>query len=449
MRETQIAQYARAVPRYTSYPTAPHFHGGVDAGVFGKWLSALPRDVSLSLYIHIPFCDRMCWFCGCTTKQTQRYAPISTYLESLKAEIVNVSRQLGGVRGVKALHYGGGSPTMLSPEDMRMIDAHLREHFLFESDAEISIEIDPNDMDEARYDALADIGITRVSLGVQDFAEPVQEAINRMQSFEQTKAVVDAMRARGVHSTNLDLLYGLPYQTEASVADTVAQCLTLGPDRIALFGYAHVPWMKKHQKLIDEAILPDANERMAQQTRAAELLRNAGYQAIGIDHFALHDDTLAVAAREGRLKRNFQGYTDDAASVLIGLGASSISELPQGYVQSSPAAGDYAHRIAENGLATVRGVARGLDDRVRAFVIERLMCDFSFSEQGLMAEFGERAEPVIREARELVASEPNGYFVERSGQFEVAPEGRPFVRTFAAHFDTYLSDGVGRHSIAV
>lgn len=453
MHHELIAQYAAPVPRYTSYPTAPHFHAGVDAKVQTNWLKQLAKqsrqDPRLSLYLHIPYCDRLCWFCGCNTKQTKRYAPVASYLKALYAEIDMVSALLGGAGRVTALHFGGGSPTMLTPADMRALNAHLRAAFHFVPDAEISVEMDPNDLDEARYDALADIGVTRASLGVQDFNEKVQIAINRLQSFEQTKAVVDAMRARGVGSVNLDVLYGLPHQSVETISATIADVLSLGPDRVALFGYAHVPWMKKHQTMIDEAALPDIDARYAQQRSAARMLVEAGYRAIGIDHFAQPDDSMAAADREGRLRRNFQGYTIDEADALIGLGASSVSQYPQGYVQNSSASGDYAKRLAEGRLTGVRGVALSDEDRLRAHVIEELMCRYRFSASKLKARFGQAADKVLAEAEWLARNEPNQLFVHRDDVFSVVEQGRPFVRTLAAHFDSYLSSGKARHSVAV
>lgn len=452
-----LAQYAAPVPRYTSYPTAPHFHAGVEAGVQARWLSDLARSNSgsadgrprLSLYIHIPFCDRLCWFCGCTTKQTHRYTPVARYLESLYVEIDRVAGHLAGQGVVTALHLGGGSPTLLTPNDMRALNERLRAAFEFAADAEISVEMDPNDLDEARYDALADIGVTRASLGVQDFNHDVQVAINRLQSFEQTAQVVEAMRARGVASVNLDVLYGLPHQSVQTIAHTLKDVLSLSPDRVALFGYAHVPWMKKHQTMIDETVLPGVPERFAQQQHAAGMLTAAGYEAIGIDHFARPDDSLARANREGTLRRNFQGYTTDNAEALIGLGASSVSQYPQGYVQNTPASGDYAKRIDAGGLAGVRGLVLSDEDRLRGFVIEELMCRYRFSASDLKQRFGRAADPLLAEAELLVGREPNQYFVRENNEFVVVEAGRHFVRSIAAHFDNYLQTGKARHSVAV
>ena len=389
-RQQLLRKFSNPVPRYTSYPTAPHFHEGVDSATVRRWIGALSAGQTLSLYVHIPYCDRLCWFCACHTKHTLKYEPITAYLESLKHEIETVGALVGPDVVVTGLHWGGGSPTMLRPEDMHRLMGWLRAAFNFAEDAEVSVEMDPNDLDAERYDALAQIGVTRASLGVQDFDEKVQKTINRMQSFAQTAEVINAMRARGVRSVNCDLLYGLPYQTLETMAATVEQIISLRPDRIALFGYAHVPWMKKHQALIPEDALPDAETRFAQMSLASEMLTLAGYESIGIDHFALPGDSLALAARSGQLRRNFQGYTDEGADALIGLGASSISEAPEGYWQNMPATGEY-RRMAERGdLTVVRGIALAHDDRLRAFVIERIMCTYGFFRGRTQAPFRRR-----------------------------------------------------------
>ncbi|MBT1159077.1 oxygen-independent coproporphyrinogen III oxidase [Aminobacter anthyllidis] len=449
MDGTLVERYAAPVPRYTSYPTAPHFNAAISATTYGSWLRALPKGSAASLYVHIPYCDRLCWFCACHTKQTRRYDPVARYLTALNAEIATVAALCGSRLNIKAVHFGGGSPTMLTADDLILLGCRLREKFSFARDAEISVEIDPNDMDEPRFDALAAIGMTRASLGVQDFDERVQKTINREQSFEQTKAVVDAVRARGVRSVNLDMLYGLPHQTLDSIAATTEKLLSLRPDRIALFGYAHVPWLKKHQTMIDDALLPDAAARLEQSAAAMRLILEAGYEAVGMDHFALPGDSLAVAARAGTLRRNFQGYTTDQADALIGLGASSIGLLPHGYVQNMPATGEYERRVLAGGLATVRGFALSNADRMRGWVIERLMCDFAFSRCELLSRFGEAARAVIAEAELLAAGDRDGVFARSGNRFVVTERGKPFVRSIAAHFDAYLGQGTARHSVAV
>lgn len=449
MQNSLLAKYSGAVPRYTSYPTAPHFHEGIDCGKYAQWLQAITGQERISLYVHIPYCDRLCWFCACHTKHTLKYEPIAIYLESLKKEIAAVGALVSRDAAVTAVHFGGGSPTMVRPDDMIDLMAALRSAFTFAEDVEISVEMDPNDLDEPRYDALAAIGMTRASLGVQDFHPEVQKAINRIQTFEHTKSVVEAVRARGVHSVNCDILYGLPHQTEATVAETVKDILSLAPDRIALFGYAHVPWMKKHQTMIKDEILPGLDERFAQMNLAASMLVAAGYEPIGIDHFALPNDRMAIAAREGRLRRNFQGYTDDAAEALIGLGASSIGQLPQGYVQNMPATGEYQRMADAGGLAAVRGIEVSEDDRLRRRVIEEIMCRFAMSFSELRQEFGAAVDAIAAEAKSFALSNQDRICHIEGDRFVITDAGRPFARTIAAVFDSYLANGKGRHSIAV
>ncbi|MES0064057.1 oxygen-independent coproporphyrinogen III oxidase [Mesorhizobium sp. M0041] len=449
MRQKLVARFGENVPRYTSYPTAPHFHPGVDAVVCRGWLQALNEGDEISLYLHIPYCDKLCWFCACHTKQTRHYEPVTIYLRSLHAEIATVAGLVAGKGRVRAVHFGGGSPTMLKPEDMVALGTALRKSFGFLPSATISVEIEPNDIDDARLDALAEIGMTRPSLGVQDFDPKVQKAINREQSFLQTKAVVDGVRSRGVESVNLDLLYGLPHQTRASVSSTVAQALTLEPDRIALFGYAHVPWFKKHQTMIDEAWLPGPAERFAQSQLAARAIVDQGYEAIGLDHFAKPGDALALAARAGTLHRNFQGYTDDCCETLIGLGPSSISQFRQGYAQNMPSTSEYRCTVDDGGLAAVRGIALSNDDRVRGWIIERLMCDFAFSAIDLVERFGEAGQRLLLQSSSMALHDPVRLLELDGDRFVVPAESRPFVRSIAARFDKHFEAGTARHSAAV
>jgi oxygen-independent coproporphyrinogen-3 oxidase len=437
------------VPRYTSYPTAPHFHSGLGPETARQWLSALPAEKAVSLYLHIPFCDRLCWFCACHTKQTLRYEPVSAYLQVLHAEIATIGRLLDGRVPAGAIHLGGGSPTMLRPDDLITLGKHLYDAFHVLLDADISIEIDPNDMDEERLDALAEFGMTRASLGIQDFDPRVQQAINRLQTFEQSAYVVDGARARGVDSINLDLLYGLPHQSVGSASATLRQALQLAPDRMALFGYAHVPWMKKHQTQIKDEWLPDGPERFAQAEAVRALALQSGYQAVGIDHFALPNDALSLASRQGQLRRNFQGYSADQCDTIIGLGPSAISQFSHGYLQNTPATGDYTRRILEDGFATARGIALSEDDRVRRWIIEKLMCDFRFSGEEAIRRFGTAAGVILAQAKKLAETEDNALCVWRNDTLEITACGRPLVRVIAAKFDRYFTEAGAKHSAAV
>lgn len=448
MDDDLILKNAKPVPRYTSYPTAPHFSEVVGSSEYETWLSTIEPGEALSIYAHVPYCDRLCWFCACHTKQTLRYEPVATYLNGLHREIAAIGGRVNGEAKVTALHLGGGSPTLLRPDDLIALKQAFARHFAFSSGCEISVEMDPNDLDEARHDALAAIGMTRASFGVQDFDPVVQKAINRIQTFEQTRDAIEASRARGVRSVNCDVLYGLPYQSLRSLEATIDAVTSLVPDRVALFGYAHVPWMKKHQSMIPDESLPGIVERFDQMSRAAEMLVAAGYEAVGIDHFAKPDDSLAIASREGRLRRNFQGYTTDSAETLIGLGASSIGQFRQGYVQNMPATGEYLRQAEQTGLAAIRGYRLTPDDRLRARVIASIMCDFSFSFAEVAGEFpGGGA--VIEEAKLFRARDVDGLTTIEDGIFRLTARGRPFARSVAAVFDAHLQSGRGRHSVAV
>ena len=448
MFTSSLARYAQPVPRYTSYPTAPHFHGGIDGVCYARWLGETDPHKPVSLYLHVPFCDQLCWFCGCHTKQVRRYDPVADYLDALGAEIALAARTLPGRRHVSAVHFGGGSPTVIEPDDIDSLRAKLDDAFDLDPDCEISVEIDPRNVDHDKLEAWHRFGITRASLGVQDFDPDVQRAINRRQSFEQTQAVVGALRNAGIGSINLDILYGLPLQTTETLRRTIDLAVSMRPNRIALFGYAHVPWVKKHQSLIDQDTLPGPAERFDMASDGAAQLAEAGYIALGIDHFADQDDNLAAAASDGRMRRNFQGYTTDDAETLIGFGASSIGRLPQGYVQNSVSAADYIRKVRAGELPTMRGFALSLSDRIIGRLIESLMCDFSFSISDLKRAFGAEVDSLLVEAAGIAALE--GAIVSFDGDtFFVKPEGQPFVRTIASRFDRYLTRDKARHSAAV
>ena len=448
MFTSSLARYAQPVPRYTSYPTAPHFHGGIDGACYARWLGETDPHKPVSLYLHVPFCDQLCWFCGCHTKQVRRYDPVADYLDALGAEIALAARTLPGRRHVSAVHFGGGSPTVIEPDDIDSLRAKLDDAFDLDPDCEISVEIDPRNVDHDKLEAWHRFGITRASLGVQDFDPDVQRAINRRQSFEQTQAVVGALRNAGIGSINLDILYGLPLQTTETLRRTIDLAVSMRPNRIALFGYAHVPWVKKHQSLIDQDTLPGPAERFDMASDGAAQLAEAGYIALGIDHFADRDDNLAAAASDGRMRRNFQGYTTDDAETLIGFGASSIGRLPQGYVQNSVSAADYIRKVRAGELPTMRGFALSLSDRIIGRLIESLMCDFSFSISDLKRAFGAEVDSLLVEAAGIAALE--GAIVSFDGDtFFVKPEGQPFVRTIASRFDRYLTRDKARHSAAV
>lgn len=440
-----IAKHAVPVPRYTSYPSAPHFQAGVGPADYRDWLEHVAASDALSLYTHIPYCDELCWYCGCNTKATKRYEPVSSYLEPLLAEIAMVGRHVAS-RRVVHMHWGGGSPNVLSPDDILRLSDALLTRFVLEPGAEFAVEVDPRRLSAEQVRAFRQGGVNRVSIGVQDFEKRVQEAINRRQPFEVTRRTVDLFRDAGVRSVNLDLVYGLPYQTVDSARRTLELALTLSPDRIALFGYAHLPARLKHQRLIPDDALPAPMERYRQSTMMAEHLLAAGYVRIGLDHFALPTDELATRP----LHRNFQGYTCDAADTLLGFGASSIGRIGDlGYVQNQVATAAYDAAIRKDGLATCRGLRLSPDDRIRAHVIERLMCDLAFPAD-LVQRFGQSlAQPMLGQAREIIADDVDGLVEARGDGFRVTERGRPFIRSICACFDTYLETTTVRHSAGV
>ncbi|HBC48431.1 MAG TPA: oxygen-independent coproporphyrinogen III oxidase, partial [Gammaproteobacteria bacterium] len=354
------------VPRYTSYPTATHFSNAMQADVMSDWLSALDPATSISLYFHIPFCRRLCWFCACRTQGLGDDSRLQRYLSALQQEMRLVAQYLPEGVQVGRIHLGGGTPTLLVPQQLDSLLSAIGENFELQKEREFSVEIDPNEIDCERLDVLVNHGMNRVSIGVQDFDPKIQQAIGREQSFEVTEACIAKCRIRGVTSLNADILYGLPYQTEESLERSIEQLMGLNPDRVALYGYAHVPWMAKRQTMIPQEALPPTRARFLMSERAKVIFHGGGYEAIGIDHFAKPTDGLAIAANTGRLRRNFQGYTDDCAPTLIGLGASSISKFSGGYAQNDPKIGGYYERIDNGVSATTRGHVFSGDDALRA-----------------------------------------------------------------------------------
>jgi oxygen-independent coproporphyrinogen-3 oxidase len=447
-----IARYAEArLPRYTSYPTAPHFTPAVDAETYAGWLDALPEDVELSLYLHVPFCAELCLYCGCHTTVARRYAPVAAYVELLEREIDIVAARLRSGARVSYLHWGGGTPTILSAEDWRRLGRRLGDRFRFEPEAEIAVEIDPRTLCVERVEALAETGVNRASLGVQSFEPAVQQAIGRIQSPEQTRRAAEALRRAGIAQLSLDLMYGLPHQTVGNLRDTIDEALAVEPDRISLFGYAHVPWMKRHQALLPEAALPRPIERVAQAEAAAERIVGAGYARIGLDHFALSEDPIARALDSGALRRNFQGYTTDRAPALIAFGASAISRLPQGYAQNAPGVPAYRTAVKAGQPATARGIALTAEDRLRAEVIERLMCDLAVDLDEVCARHGVAATHFAAEFARIDALQDEGLARRSGARIEVEPEARDLVRAVGAVFDARLAPAaaIGRHASAL
>ncbi len=444
-----IAKYDGRAPRYTSYPTAVQFTPEVDEATYRGWLAALPPGDPVSVYMHIPFCTRLCWYCGCNTRAMTRHEPIRDYVTLLMRELSLLTQALPGRLKVEDIHLGGGSPNMLSVEELDIIFTGLREVFDIAADAEIAAELDPAVLSRDWIAAAARHGLSRASLGVQNLAPEVQKAVNRQERFEEIADCVEALRAAGVASINLDLMYGLPHQTTRNTLTTLDAVLTLRPERLALFGYAHVPWMKAHQQLIDEAALPGPAERLEQSQAAAERLKAEGYVQIGLDHFALPDDSLAKAATHGGLHRNFQGYTTDLAGTLLGLGASAISTTPAGYVQNVTAELGWRQAVAEDRLPIARGVAVSDDDRFRADIIERLMCDFAVDLVAACDRHGRELAELEDSIARLHDFQQDGLATWDGRTLSVTTRGRMLVRSICALFDAYLAPDAQRHAKAI
>lgn len=450
MKPDLLARYAaRPVPRYTSYPTAVQFSDAVGPDLYARHLRALPPGEAISLYVHVPFCDTMCWFCGCNTKVTQKYRPVADYLTRLKREVELIAAQVGE-RPVRHMHWGGGSPTILSPEDIKGLAEHLFRHFPRRDDGEFAVEIDPRGLTREMVAALAAAGVTRASIGVQDLDARVQKAVNRVQPLADTETAMRWLREEGIREINIDLMYGLPHQTTGGVAATAEQIAALGPSRLSVFGYAHVPWMKRHMRLIDTDTLPDTVERWQQAEAISAMLRSAGYIAVGLDHFAKPDDPLAHAMLKGHMRRNFQGYTVDAAEALIGLGASAIGSLPQLYAQNTPALERYAAAVDAGVLPTARGVELTADDILRRSIIERLMCDLTVDVALACDGLGASPQQFLPAFDSLRPLEAEGIVHIDGWRLTIPHEYRALMRLAAVAFDAHTKvTETPRHAKAV
>lgn len=442
--DSRLLKYAdRNTPRYTSYPTAPHFVSAVDCRVYADWLGELEPDASVSLYLHTPYCRQMCWYCGCHAFAAKRDEPIAEFVSMLQREIATVAA-LSGARGVREIHWGGGTPNILSPARFLRLHTALADAFDLSGLERHAIEIDPRLLTSQQTLAYVAGGVNRASLGVQDFDERVQEAIGRVQSFDLVARAVGLLRAEGIEAVSFDLMYGLPFQTRDSVVRTAELAASLRPVRFSVFGYAHVPWFKSRQKLMSEGALPGAADRLALADAIRETLEALGYVAIGYDHYALPEDPIAVAAAGGALSRNFQGFVEGECDALIGMGPSAISTLPQGYAQNEPEIGAWKSRIASGALATKRGRLLTDEDKIRRALIMRLLCDFQVD----LAQFGGRDRYAL-ELQRLAAPAQDG-LVRIEGSRIVVPEAaRPFARVVAEAFDSYREAGEARHSRAV
>jgi len=412
------------------------------------WLGGLDPAKPVSLYIHVPFCAKLCWYCGCNAEIVKSDAPVADYLDLLLSEMARTAALLPARMKVSHLHFGGGSPNMLSlPAFHRVMDA-VEAKFDFLPDAERAIELDPRGLDLDRVKAYATRGIDRASIGVQDLDPEVQKAIHRIQPLTTVKQAVDRLRASGINAINFDLLYGLPLQSISTIKRTVEETLALDPARIALFGYAHVPWMKKYQKALERYTLPGQTERAA-LAKAARTALEARYTPIGIDHFARPDDSMAIAAQNGTLRRNFQGYTTDQADTLIGFGPSAISETPQGYAQNEPDLAEWSKCAAVGQSSVHRGIALSNEDRLRRAVIERLMCDLSVDLEAVADRFSVHPVVFLLALDRLEDYAADGMVEIDGWTIRVPEEARIAVRSIASAFDEWLKTDNARHAAAV
>lgn len=450
MKDAWIPYATRAVPRYTSYPTAADFTPETGVAAAMAWSAATRSEEPVSAYLHIPFCDKLCWYCGCATSVPNGYRRVAEYVDLLLKEISLRASAMGPHAGIGHLHFGGGSPNILNPNDfLGLVDA-VQRHFGIRKDAEIAVELDPRTMKPGQVAAFARAGVSRASLGVQTLASDVQHAINRIQPREMVVSLIEELRGAGVGAINMDLMYGLPYQTTQHVAEAARFAAEMGAARVSVFGYAHVPWFAKHQRAIDEAALAGLNERFAQARVAAMTLEGAGYIAIGLDHYARADDALAIAAREGRLHRNFQGYTDDPCETLIGMGATAISQFRQGFSQNLKDRKAWGEAIAAGRLPAERGIALSADDQLRARAIETLMCRLEVDVAEICGAMGV-ADDALDEALDAARELQRAGLCQVSGTVVTVPEeARVMLRTVAQCFDARSPAAAAqRHAKAV
>ena len=438
-----LKRFNQQGPRYTSYPTAPMFSPEFTASDFRREIIETNKDSDrpLSLYFHFPFCAKLCYFCGCTMRVTHDRKLISQYNDYLKKEIDLIAPLISKSRKVVQMHWGGGTPSYLLPEEIREVGSYIKERFNFAHDIEASVEIDPRNMVQAHIEAFADAGFNRTSFGVQDFNLQVQQAINRVQSEEITRQVVVWAREFGFHSVNLDLIYGLPYQTVETFSETVDKVIDISPERIAVFNYAHVPWLKKHQAIMPVDAMPSADERLAILEMASEKLTGSGYEYIGMDHFAKPTDELAIAQREGTLYRNFQGYSTKAGADLYAFGMSAISQFENIYAQNNKEFKAYYAAVDAGDPATRVGYRMTGDDHIRKETITQLMCNLEIDKRRIERRFGIGFDDYFQaDISKLDQFINEGLVVNGPEKIRVIDSGILIIRNIAMCFDAYLEE---------
>jgi oxygen-independent coproporphyrinogen-3 oxidase len=446
-----IRKYDRPGPRYTSYPTAPHMSdafGVVDLEAAIERSNAGTRP--LSLYVHLPFCRSLCLFCACNVVITSRRDRIADYLDVLEREVAALSARIDASRPVVQLHWGGGTPSYLTPDEIARVGEMLASGFTFADDIEASVELDPREVDLERVRAFRRAGFSRVSMGIQDLDPAVQEVINRIQPIEMTQRVVDWCRDEGFRSVNVDIMYGLPHQTLKSYETTIDAVLGLAPNRFAVFNYAHVPWLKKHQTALSTDDMPTPDEKLAILEHVTGRLTDEGYQFIGMDHFARPDDELALALAEKTLWRNFQGYTTRAGTDLFGLGVTSIGLLKDVYYQNDRGLKGYAARLEEGTLPVMRGLVLDAGDRLHRHVIMDLMCHFELDVAAIESRYAiDFWGHFSGASEEMEALRADGLVELTDGQIGVTEQGRFLIRNIAMVFDAYLDPERDRYSRTV
>jgi oxygen-independent coproporphyrinogen-3 oxidase len=444
-----ITKYDRQVPRYTSYPPATQFREASGEALYTSWLEKAQGDVSL--YIHIPFCMKLCYYCGCNMRVVNSYDPIAAYLETLKKELSLLAERLDSTVRLTHIHFGGGSPTSIRPSDFKSLMGFIHARFTVSQTAEIGIEADPRNMSEGRIATYAGCGVNRISLGVQDFDEKVLEAINRRQPFFLTYDALELCRSYGIKNINFDLMYGLPHQTQETMINTIENAVLMRPSRIAFFGYAHVPWMKRHMNMIPSDSLPGRSLRYDLYTAGADILEKAGYCPVGIDHFVLPEDAMKKALDEGTLRRNFQGYTTDTASALIGAGVSSIGAFADGYIQNRTDIKLYHETVSKGSFAVAKVLEYKDADLVFKHVIEQIMCYLQV-DLGTVEKNFNLSDGYFSPCLDALGSLLDDGIVSISGKaVTVSPEARVLARVVCQAFDCYADrDGCSnRHAAAV
>ena len=439
-----VQRFDRPGPRYTSYPTAVEFTEEVGEAAYREKLAAsnAEGDEPLSLYVHLPFCEHRCLFCGCHVVITPHMPVAEKYMEYLHKEIDLLAAELPDRRTLVQMHWGGGTPTYFSPSQLEELHHHIAEHFDFVDGAEIAIEVDPRVTTKDHLDTLSGLGFNRLSMGVQDLTPEVQEAITRNQTYEQTAELIELAREQGfTEGINVDLIYGLPKQRPETFATNLDRIIELRPDRVAAYSFAYVPWIRGHQKKLDKSDLPSAETKLELYLMAMDKFLDAGYEPIGMDHFALPDDELAVAAHENRLYRNFMGYTVMPASDMVAVGISGIGEVQHAFFQNEKKLSRYYEALDEDRLPVQRGYLLDEDDRIRQFVIKEIMCNFRVSKTEVDERFGIDFDSYFAAALDRLDDVRDAGFIEESDDvLRVTPRGRLFVRNVCMEFDRYLAE---------